>query len=470
MFSRRDGERFNRGRLPVGPGAGALQLDSFSQASYAEGLGALSGVASFSQASQVDGSGATNADIITLTNVVWVRDSTSVFTRNDASILNGNDLTNANWTKSNCTTTATGNGTQVSVAETGASTPLVSQTIANAQFVAANQVPCIQTWWFKFVDCQFVVFQQRASTAVSRVWLDVQNGAIGTTDAGMAASVAPETRNGQAGFRFTITSTAVGGTLVARFQLSSVDGGVITAPGAGKSVIADDYTVDQKKVSAVRNRVTGSDTMVQATVNLQPGWELGANGMPCARGYGAQYMLDTDAAEVAVLTAAGGVDAEYTVFYVAEILTIDLLACIIGAGNSGQASNSTRLFGTSTTGAGRYTSNVVDDAAGTGGSPNTSSADQTADLHVGEWYTSSTGTVINMKKNGTAVALASSSQNAGNLTPNRIGWFVLPRATATSIFVGRIYGDVGVKLTPDSSINSTIRQFIAAEYAITVVP
>lgn len=448
--------------------AAAVGMAQFTQASYAEGLGATSGLATFSQASQVDGSGTTNSDIIGLTNVTWVRDALSVWTLNNAAVTAGNDLTNAAWTKSNCTATATGNGTQVSIAETGVSTPLVAQTIANAQFVAANQVPCVNTWWFKYVDCQFVVFQQRASAAVSRVWLDVLNGAIGTTDAGMTASVVAETRNGQAGFRFTMTSTAVGGALTARFQLSSVDGGVITAPGAGKSVIVDDYTVDQKKVSAVRNRVTGADTMAQATVNLQPGYELGANGAPCARSYGVQYMLDTDATEVATLVAAGGADAEYTVLYVAEVLTIKALACIIGAGNSGQASNSTRLFGTTTTGNGRYTCNVVDDAASA--SINSSSADQTADLHVGEWYTSSSGQSINMKKNGTAVTLASATQNVGNLAPNRIGWFVLPRGTATSIFAGRIYGDVGVKLTPDSSINSTIRQFIAAQTAVTVVP
>ncbi len=457
--------------LGLGSGvcAAAVPPAVATQTSFAEGIGGTTGLATCAQTTDVsDGGGVTNADIIGLANVKWVRDSLSVWTRNDASITAGNDLTNAAWTKSNCTATATGNGTQVSVVETGASTPLIAQTIANAQFAAANQVPSINTWWFKYVDCQYVVFQHRASTAVSRVWLDVQNGAIGTTDAGMTASVAAETRNGQAGFRFTMTGTAVGGALTARFQLSSTDGGVITAPGAGKSVIADDYTIDQKKVSAVRNRVTGLDTMVQATVNLQPGYELAANGKPCARGYGIQYMLDTDATEVATLTASGGVDAEYTVIYVAEVLTIKALACIIGAGNSGQASIGTRLFGTTTTGNGRYTCNVVDDASGA--IINTSTADQAADLHVGEWYTSSSGQTINMKKNGTAVPLAITAQNAGNLTPNRIGWFVLPRATATSIFAGRIYGDVGIALTPDSSVNSTCRQFEAAQYAITVAP
>lgn len=449
-------------------GNGIVPQLNFAQQVTTESSPATLGVLDFSQQVTTSGTGQTNADITTLPGVKAVFDSLSTITRNDATVTAGNDLTNAAWTKSNCTTTATGNGTQVSVAETGASTPLVSQTIANAQFAAASMVPIVNTWWFKFVDCQYVVFQHRASTAVSRVWLDVQNGAIGTTDAGMAATVAAETRNGQAGFRFTITGSAVGGALVARFQLSSVDGGVITAPGAGKSVIVDDYTVDQKKWLDVQDRKGGTQALAQATLGLQPGYELGANGKPCRRYYGIQYMFDTVAAHVAALTAAG-VDAEFTLHYVAEVLTIKALATIIGAGNSGQAAKSTRLFGTNTTGNGRYTSNVVDDASTS--SAITTSADQVADLHVGEWYTSSSGTVINFKKNGTVVALASSgAQNVGDLTPDRLGEGVLPRTTATSIFTGRVYAWVLTQGTPDSSQNSQVRQFLAAQYAITVVP
>lgn len=447
--------------------AGGTSLDSFSQSSYAEGLGALTGLASFSQASQVDGSGVTNADIIGLTGIKAVFDSNSTITRNDASITAGQDLSNAAWTKTQCTITTNISGTAdrmtVSVAAT---TPTVSQNITNVAQLAASMVPLTVTWWFSFETIQWVVLEFRASTAVSRVFFDILNGVVGTQDALMTGSIAAETRAGTAGFRCTATATGVGSTITARFGVSTIDA-TVTVPASGTTVLADDATVDQKKWQDVQDRVGNTQALAQATVNLQPGYELGANGKPCRRYYGGQYMFDVVAAHVAAL-AASGADAEYTVFYVAEVLTIKLLACIIGAGNSAQAAKDTRLFGTTTTGNGRYTNNVVDDT--TASSINTSTSDQTADLHVGEWYTSSSGQAINMKKNGTAVPLASSAQNMADFVLDRLGEGVLPRTTATSIFVGRVYALVVVQGTPDSSINSTIRQFLAAQYAITVAP
>lgn len=451
-----------------GTSGGGPPSVNFSQASYAEGLAATLGLATFSQASQVDGSGTTNADIITLTGVKAVFDSLSAITRNDASITAGQDLSDAAWTKAQCTITTNVAGTQDRVTvSAAATTPTVSQNIANVQQLASGMVPLTITWWFSFETIQWVVIEARASTAVNRVFFDIQNGIVGTQDANMAGSIAAESRNGVAGFRCTVVVTGVGSTITARFGLSTADV-TVTVPTAGSTIRADDCTVDQKKWLDVQDRKGVTQALAQASANLQPGYELGANGKPCRRYYGGQYMLDVVAGHVAAL-AASGADAEFTIHYVAEVLMIKALATIIGAGNSAQASKDTRLFGTNTTGNGRYTSNVVDDT--TASSAITSSADQTADLHVGEWYTSSSGQVINMKKNGTAVPLASAgAQNMGDFVLDRLGEGVLPRATATSLFTGRVYAWVLTQGTPDASVNSQIRQFLANQYAITVVP
>lgn len=449
-------------------GNGIVPQLNFAQQVTTESSPATLGILDFAQQITASGTGQTNADITTLPNVKAVFDSLSTITRNDASVTAGQDLSDAAWTKTQCTVTTNVAGTQdrvtVSVAAT---TPTVSQSIANVQQLAAGMVPLTITWWFSFETIQWVVIEARASTAVNRVFFDIQNGVVGTQDANMAGSIAAETRNSVAGFRCTVVVTGVGSTITARFGLSTADV-TVTAPASGTTVRADDCTVDQKKWLDVQDRVGGTQALAQATVNLQPGYEIGANGKACRRYYGGQYMFDVVSAHVATL-AASGADAEFTLHYVAEVLTIKALATIIGAGNSAQAAKDTRLFGTNTTGNGRYTSNVVDDTTAT--SAITSSSDQVADLHVGEWYTSSSGTVINMKKNGTVVPLASAgAQNVGDFVLDRLGEAVLPRTTATSIFTGRVYAWVLTSGTPDASQNSQVRQFLAAQYAITVAP
>lgn len=419
------------------------------------------GVMAISQASEANASGTTGADIADLPGVVAVFDKTSTVVQSVASITNGSDIPNAAWTKTNCSAAATGTGTQDRITVTS-SGPVVSQTITNAQFISANMVPLHLSWWFSYEDIQWVVIQGRASASVNRVWLDIQNGVVGVTDAGWSnVTLEAENRNGVDGYRFEGDITACAAALTARFGLSTTDGTTITSPANDTTVICDDCTVSQVRVESVQDRVSG-ELLEQATVNLQPGYEVGPLGEPCRVYYGPQYLLTTEPTHYG---AVDGADAEYTLHYVAEVQIPDgAIRTIVGAGNSGVPNNQARMWGQSATGGGRYRSQIHDDAAAF--SLIDSSDDIAADAHVGEWRTGAAGTEIYFRKNGTETALASNAQNVGACTLNRMAEGIRPDSTPDSGFTGRVYGWVLTGGAPDAPQNTAIRTDLYSQFGL----
>lgn len=456
---RRSGARFNRGRIATAVASTINVAQTFG----VESTPATLGVIAVGQALAVEGTGTTGADITTLPGVVGVWDDTAVVTTSVASLTSGADLTNAAWTKTNCTATATGNGTQASIAATGATTPLVAQAVTNAQFNASLMVPATFTGWCKYVDTQYIVFQARASTTVNRVWIDVQNGAIGTVDSGATASIQAETRNGQAGYRWTVIVTGCGAALTSRFQASSTDGGVITAPGVGKAVIVDDFTVSQIRASAWTDRVSGY-TLDQVTVANQPEYGTDANG-PFLRCYGNHYMISTGANVVA---AFAGTSHEYSLHVAAAFGSVPVLQAAFSACTAAQVTNGARFWGQSTTGSGRWRAAAASDS-GTLSNVD-SAATAVTGAHIQEWYTSSAGGQVNMQLDGAAADPSAAAQAPGAISCDRVGIGGRVGSSPNTLLVGKIYAVVVTSGAPDTAQNGVISQALGTQFGITVAP
>jgi hypothetical protein len=446
--------------------SGSAIIDG-AQGFAVDGLAATLGIILGSLTIDVQGSGGTAAiDIATQPNVKAVFDSTSTYTLSSASITSG-QASDASFTKTTCTAVSSGVGTQSRVAVVSGA-PVVSQAIANCQQIAALMVPLVLTSWFSYESIQWVVLEARASTAANCAFFDIQNGAVGRTDAGMtAASITPETRNGVAGYRVSVTVTGCSSTLTARFGLSTTDT-TVTNPAAATTILQDNFTVSQVRVAAVRDRKTNTDALVQATVNLQPGYVANYNGsgQPARRYYGAQYMLDTEATHYG---AVDGADAEHSVHIVGSFDVADATNTLVGAGNSGVATNQCRTWGGSITGSGRYRSLIIDDT------PTTSNVDSanTCDTspHVHEWYTSSAGTSVNLQLDGAAPDAAfPAAQNVGTVTMNRMAEGCRPNSSPLSLLIGTVAAWVVTEGAPDTAQNGRVTVNLGAQYGITVAP
>lgn len=403
-------------------------------------------------------------DIAAEAGMKLVVDLASDVVLSSASIQDGSDLSSANWTRTQVTPTYNVAGTQARMTVNGAS-PTVSQNVANVQ-ATSTMAPCEISWWFSYESTQWIVILGRASTTVNRCFFDVQNGLLGAADAGMSnASIVAETRNGVAGYRCKVRITSIGSTLTARFTFSTSNT-TITNPANGSSVRADDCKATQVRCASIKNRWSGSTLLAAPSVATQPEYEAtGLNGHPCLRGYGSQYMLTTEAAAVGALN---GNDAEYTLTYVAEVFTPKVLAAIVGAGDPTQASAKSRTIGTSVTSNGRHTNRIIDDVGATAN--NDTGSDNAAEVLVGEWYTSSSGQVINFKRNGTFVSMQTAAQNVGQVTSTQLALFGRPSSTALSFFSGRIGAVCLAQGTPDGPRDSRNRIDLGGQFGISVAP
>jgi hypothetical protein len=451
--------------LPLSAPTGTIEGD---QQIVVDGIAATLGVIVGSMSIDVTGSGGNaNIDIATQPGVKACYDSTSTHTLSSASITSGL-ASNAAFTKTNCSAAATGTGTQSRVTVTSGA-PVVTQNITNAQQIAAAMVPLTLTCWFSYENIQWVVLEARASTAANCVFFDIQNGVVGRTDANMSASIQAETRNGVAGYRVTAVVTGCSSALTARFGLSTTNT-TVTNPAGATTVLQDDFTVNQVRVSAVRDRVTNTDVLVQATVNLQPGYVANYNGSgkPARQYYGAQYMLD---AEPTHYGAVDGADAEYSLHIVGNVaVALSTTNCLIGAGNSAIATNRTRTWGTSNTSpSGRWRSIVIDDTPTTSNADSSNASD--ANPHVLEWYTSNTGTKINLQVDGAAPDAAfPATQDVGTVTLDRMAEGVRPNSTPLTFLVGVVAAWVVTEGTPDTAQNGRVSQNLGTQYGITVAP
>jgi hypothetical protein len=109
-------------------------------------------------------------------------------------------------------------------------------------------------------------------------------------------------------------------------------------------------------------------------------------------------------------------------------------------GNSGQASNGDRRFGTTTTSAGRWFQGFTNDSGGTG--PQNSATVPTIATHKLRWK--SPGTTLTLAADGTTDATINAAAcNPGTLTPNRACIGARSNLTPGGYFGGKIYRLLG---------------------------
>jgi hypothetical protein len=225
---------------------------------------------------------------------------------------------------------------------------------------------------------------------------------------------------------------------------------------------ASGYTLNGSDVASIVNKA-GSASWSQANASLQNPFSAAAlNGFPCVQARGVDG-CDLKSTEAAVYNAVAG-SLAYTLFIVAELDTLDRTDAIFAVGNSGVAANRTRFWGQSTTGAGRWISQTVNDA-GTTVSVN-SAASSDGNPRVLEWW--SPGTTVSGSRDGAAADPSGATQDPGVLTPNNSALFSRPDSSEDFEFDGN-FGELLLyarELT--SGERSQVRAYLGAKWGITV--
>lgn len=416
------------------------------------------GVIDIAQAFDVQASGSTGADIATLPGVVAVWDKTAGVTQSSASITAGSDLSDAAWTKTGgVTITANVAGTQDRINCNGTAAPTVSQVVSNCGFLSSNMTPLTITVWLSYESVQYAVIEGRASTAVNRIWLDVQNGTMATPEAGWSnCSFSPETRDGVSGYRFSGDITAIGGAPTCRVQLSTTNTPTFTTPANGTSMRCDDWTVSQVKESAWTDRVSGY-VIAASNANTQPASGTDSAG-PYRQFYGGQHAFTTGANAV---SAGAGSNPQFTVHYVVDLSVINATQAVVGWATSTQVNNGSHVLGTTTTGLGRLRRTCISDA---GVTDNKDSANVTSTgLHCGYWFTSSAGAAINHILDGGAADPSTLAQTTGTMTCDRFG---IGRcgSNPNALPTGKYYAIVVSSGAPDTAQNIVIANALKAQF------
>ncbi len=414
-------------------------------------------VIDIAQSLTVEASGSTGADIATLPGVVAVWDKTAGVTQNPATITAAQDMSDAAWTKTNLTVTTNVAGTQDRITCNGSAAPTLSQTITNCGFLSASMTPVTISVWLSYETVQYAVMEGRASTAVNRVWLDVQNGVMTTPESGWSnCSFNAETRNSVAGYRFTGDITAIGAAPTCRIQLSTTGSTTFTTPANGTSMRVDDWTVSQVKESAWTDRV-GGYVIAASSANTQPGSGTDAAG-PYRQFYAGQHAFTTAAAVVA---AGAGSNPEFTVHYVTNLSVINATQAVVGWATSTQVNNGSHVLGTTTTGLGRLRRTCISDAAVTDNKDSTNVT--STGLHCGYWFTSSSGAQINHILDGGAADPSALAQTTGTMTCDRFG---IGRcgSNPNALPTGKYYAIVVSTGAPDTAQNILIANALKAQF------
>lgn len=162
-----------------------------------------------------------------------------------------------------------------------------------------------------------------------------------------------------------------------------------------------------------------------------PGYlAAGLGSSPCMDFNGTnQRIISAEAAVVAVFTNAHA----FTLFFVGAFNTVDRGDAAFGVGNSGQAVNSVRSFGQSTSSTGRWISDLINDAGTTISLVGTQQSDTLQHIHC--WHGPGTTTSLNL--DNAAANPSNGAQNPGVLTPNRCALGCRPRTTPNIFFDGQ---------------------------------
>lgn len=394
----------------------------------------------------------------------------SVVGTTDASISDGSAFDQASWTKTQVTITANADGVADRVTvDAAATTPTVSQSVTNPGVNATQNPPMVFVVDVQSADVTWILIETRAATAANRTWFRIDGTpSVGTNGANHSGA----TNTDASGYRrLTLTMNANAGTAIFAIRPVNADNSLTTS-GDGTSFLAKTASVTQRRVSSITNRKTGDASMAMGTGGIQLGYDAtGFNGGPCCTCWGAQYLLSTEAAVVA---AVAGTDVALTVFAVVQCVSMDSLQTFFGAGNSGTATNSTRMFGTVTTNTGRVRASHLDDAAGNAGVEAVNATTNPTDPHIFEFYT--TGTAMSIQADGAAADPSAGAADVGATTPNRVSIASRPDSTPDSM--GGSSPSFGTKIAlislfaanKDASSRSRIRVNYGARKTITVTP
>lgn len=193
-------------------------------------------------------------------------------------------------------------------------------------------------------------------------------------------------------------------------------------------------------VTSITEKV-GSSTLTKASATAPLYLPTGLNGHPCMAGEvaGTRTIIGSDATILAALPA----NVAYTKFTVVQLGTADAAMPYFSTANSASNSLGIRRWGQSTTGAGRYTCNVTDDAAATISVDSTAATDIVAP-HIVVWRSdgNAPSNTVQFKLDGGAFETAVAQNSATTLTANRYGYFARLKLTVDLYSDARIGEDL----------------------------
>jgi len=184
------------------------------------------------------------------------------------------------------------------------------------------------------------------------------------------------------------------------------------------------YTDGGGTVTAIRNMVTGSDDMAEAT--NPPALSLtGLNGRPCMAPDGTNDRLISS--EASVFQPFNSTVAPLTMIAVCSLTSLAGARTLFGAGNSGVASSSTHIMQTTISLGGVLRQNRIGD----GGASTT--LNRTEGIPLGVPFVWSAGTdgndgfhTVNLERTRTSIATGTAFARAGLVAADRTAFFCRP--------------------------------------------
>jgi hypothetical protein len=348
--------------------------------------------------------------------VLWMAADDAGVATTSASVVDKDDFTTGNWTKTGVNVTPDSSGVYdlLTASATTATTQQVPSNHSTGTMtvtVTADVIRVADDW----------VCIELFPTG--RAWFNINTGAVGTLS-NVSATIAPL---GGGAFRLSVTS--VFGVNYVMLRSAGADNTLTCT--IGHSFLASNVTIDQTRVSAFLNMVSAV-SWEQASANLQPRYNpIGLNGRPTIEFGGQQSIISSEAAVVAALA---GDDPPFTWICVHKLASADLTGCILGGGNSGVATNRTVILGQSGTGAGFYLYQRLDDAGVSNSWDVLASPDTSAHMVMAR---SSNGQQVFFALDGGA-EVGETSALVGAVTINRVAIGQRPDSTPDTSFSGSI--------------------------------
>ncbi len=383
------------------------------------------------------------------------------------SVANGSDFSNATWTKAGVTVIANDttdpDGTTTADRITATSTGITSRILQN--IVNGSIGNCIRGFilYAKRNDVDWLFIESRNSgTAVDRTWFNINTGVVGTT--GTNHSGAAIVAVGGGWWRITLTVTASGNANFAIY-LSSGDT-IATGPTGAQYLWLWGAAVDETRIAGMINRASGV-TWSQPAANNQPGITT-MNGRTAIRAFSTSWILSTEAAVVA---AFSGEDKPHTLILANKLQVVSSLAMFFSAGNSAQATDYEHYFGQTSTGGGRLSTVIADNATtSTGAAGNNLVLPDIVNPHVLEWYTNIAGQTIFFQIDGGAPSPNGANFNVGVVTTDRVVYLARARSVVSSPASGLVGRFSFLSRALSAAERSYVRVGLGNQWAIPVTP